>query len=109
MRTALNSLNIIFIIALAIILCFLTAVFFLGSFETYNELRKNLPTSFFQRALLGLLTGVVGSMILISINLIYNTTVGKREGIINIRRLTIILGITVVVSSLIGSFIFFAN
>jgi glycerol uptake facilitator-like aquaporin len=59
--------------------------------------------------MLGLFVGAVGTIILVFVNFIYNRTAGKNKGEINMKKLLISLVIATIISSLIGTSIFFSR
>jgi hypothetical protein len=108
MKSVLNTFNIIYLIISTVLVGFVTAAFYLGNEETYNALKRNLPFTFFQRMLVGIMLGFMFSLFLLALNWTYNRTFGKKKGAINIRRLSVQLVMSTLTSSLVGAIIFFS-
>jgi hypothetical protein len=109
MKNVVRVFNIAYIVVLTILICLIRAFFFLGSHQTHDDIKKNLPYSFFPTLMGGLLIGLFGTIILLFVNFIYNRTIGKRKGEINMKQLLTTLIIATIISSLIGTTIFFTQ
>jgi len=101
-----RAFNIIAIGSLQLLILFVTALFFLGSFETFEELRADMPRSFLNRTLGGVVIGVVGCSIVAAGNLILDRRkfADKRVALLRIVLLTSTLS---VLTSILGSALFF--
>ena len=101
-----RAFNIIAIGSLQLLILFVTALFFLGSFETFEELRADMPRSFLNRTLGGVVIGVVGCSIVAAGNLILDRRkfADKRVALLRIVLLTFTLS---VLTSILGSTFFF--
>jgi hypothetical protein len=97
--------NIITIVTLLTFIMFVTAFFFLGSYETFETQLNDLPEYFFKRAAGGFVIGLLGCVIIGSGNLLL-----RKKQTDRLRRTYKILLLTVVLSaicSITGTAIFF--
>jgi hypothetical protein len=107
MMMFIKSLNIILISALTLFVGFVSAMFFIGSNETYSRLLKTLPSSFARRALGGICVGVIGAVLILLINYLF-IKINPSTKSMSLKKL---FGGTVTitaVASIIGTAIFFS-
>lgn len=92
-----------------LIIVWVGAFFYLGNQLTFDILKQTLFISFLRRFLGNFLFGIICQLPILVLNIIYNYTRWGRADKIEIRKLFIILTICTIISSLIGTFIFFSN
>jgi hypothetical protein len=100
--------NIIIIAASCLIICFLSAVFFLGSKETFEELKLNLVGNFSLRAIGGIVLGLPTLLVLLIGNLIFNSRVDSKQKI-NLRKLLMVSALATSSAAILGTIFFFSR
>jgi hypothetical protein len=107
MRTFIKGLNIILIVALTAFVGLVSAIFFIGSDETYARLLQTLPSSFARRALGGICVGIIGATFILLINwIIIKITPSTKR--ISLKKLFWGTVVITTVASIIGTVIFFS-
>ena len=97
--------NSLYLIVLAILIIFISSMFWIGSYEDIQKLKQSIFASYFIRFFGFLIIGLIGIMFLILINVIRNDIIS--DGKINLRKLFSQSLIYVLISSSIGVFLFF--
>jgi hypothetical protein len=100
--------NIFIILSSSLGVGLLTAVFFLGSEETYLQQTRDMPEYFVKRVGGGIAVGLFGCLLVIMGNLIFNARIEKAKRV-SVLRLFLISLLASTISSAIGSVIFFSN
>lgn len=100
--------NLVMIVGLLTFILFVTAFFFMGSIDTFDEQRAELPKYFLGRILFGIAIGVPGCIVIAVINLFIDRRgrIERRKRIFRIVLVTLLLSTLV---SVIGTGIFFLS
>ncbi len=108
MKTFIIGFNIILIVALTGFVGIFSAIFFIGSDETYARLLQTLPSSFARRALGGICVGLIGAALIFLINY-FLTKINPAAKTITYRKLFWGIVLITSVASIIGTAVFFSN
>lgn len=101
-------INITLITFLTAFVGLASAMFFLGSEESYQTLLKTLPSSFTRRALGGISIGLLGSGILVLTNYLFYKVI-KSKLLISLEKIFWWTLFITSSASIVGTFIFFSH
>lgn len=93
-----------------VIICGLTAffsVFYLGSYEQYKQLINQLPFSFVRRVIGVTTIGLIGLLVLIAVNFIFEKVFIKKANIIALKQLAYTGFLWIFLIAFLGCFLFF--
>lgn len=108
MKTFIQGLNIILIVALTGFVGIISAIYFIGSDVTYGRLLQTLPSSFARRALGGIFVGLIGAALILLINYLLSK-IKPETKTISYRILFWGTVLITSIASIVGTAIFFSN
>ncbi len=109
MKAAVVTLNIALHFALAVVLIWIVSWFYLGNEITYQNLQNHQLLSFLLRLAGGILFGICGQIIILIIDVVYNITRRNKADKLSIKKILMMSTICNILSSLVGTIIFFSN